>query len=251
MDSINVLLASANYPNSYYMWGPWNKEANIAIANNGKISAEIIAPIPYSLPFKFFPYHQLSKIPLIEKGPEGKIHRPRFLYLMPKKIFYGYEGSFYRRSVEKYSKNLQKPDLVHCHHVYPDGYGFISSCKKWDVPLIVDIHSTKLLEGIKEKSSISNQVLETLNFARKIFCISQEIKSYVVSIGIPEEKLEMVPLGVDISKFKPRDKVALKKEMGITSKYVILYVGHLVKLKGIDYLIKAISYLPDDIKTDV
>lgn len=251
MKKIKVLLAAANYPNDHYIWGPWNKEANIAIANSEYITAETIAPLPYSLPFKFFPYHQLSKIPSVENGPEGKIHRPRFLYLIPKNIFYGYEGTFYRRSVEKYSKNLQKPNLIHCHHVYPDGYGFMKLCGKWNIPLIVDIHRGNLFTEFLKNKNLSNMILKTLNFASKIICISHEIKDLAIDYGINEEKLEIIPLGIDTNIFKPRDKDIIKEKLSINEKNIILYVGQLIERKGLDHLIKAILCLSDDIKKDL
>lgn len=251
MDSIKVLLASANYPNNYHLWGPWNKEANVAIASNENILAETIAPLPYSLPFKFFPYNQLTKIPSVENGPEGKIHRPRFLYLIPKKIFYGYEGALYRKSVENYAKKLQKPDLVHCHHVYPDGYAFIDLCKKWDVQMVVDIHRGNLFTEFLENKAISNKILNTLNFASKIICISHEIKDLAIDHGVNEEKIDIIPLGIDTDIFKSRDKDTIKEKLLINEKNVILYVGQLIKRKGLIYLINAVSYLSDDIKKDL
>jgi glycosyltransferase involved in cell wall biosynthesis len=251
MNPIKVLLASANYPNNYHLWGPWNKEANESIAKNNFISAETLAPLPYTLPLKFFPYSELSKIPLVENGPEGKIHHPRFLYLMPKAIFYKYEGFLYRKSIERYSKNLQTPDIVHCHHVYPDGYGFINLCKKWNVPLVVDIHRSNLFTEYLNNKNLASKVLETFEFASKIICISQEIKNFAIDHGIDEKKLRYNPLGIDINKFRPRESELIKERLLINGKKVILFVGQLIKRKGIENLIKAISLLPHEIKKEL
>lgn len=249
MTVIKVLIASANYPNDYHLWAPWNKEANIAIAKNEWVMLDTIAPVPYSIPYNFFPYHEISKIPMRENGPEGMIHRPRFLYLFPKKIFYGFEGYFYRRSVEKYLENLQKPDLIHCHHVYPDGYGLLKSCEKWNIPLIVDIHRPSLFTEYLENKAISKQTAETLNFASKIVCISQEIKDYAIEYGINKEKLEFIQLGVDTNIFK-NNKV-MNENLEISEKKVILFVGQLIKRKGLNFLIEAVASLSEDIKMDL
>jgi teichuronic acid biosynthesis glycosyltransferase TuaC len=46
---------------------------------------------------------------------------------------------------------------------------------------------------------------------------------------------------VDVSKFKPDDKISLKKQLKLDANIkIILYVGRLDKLKGVDYLLKAI-----------
>ena len=120
-----VLLVSANYPDYYHMWAPWNKYANLAISQVKSLDAEIIAPRPYSLPFKFFPHSEMYKIPIKEQGEEGI--------------------DFYKTSVSRYIfRNINKSNLIHSHHVYPDGYGLIPVCKKWHIPLIVDIHGDTL-----------------------------------------------------------------------------------------------------------
>ena len=64
MNELKVLLASVNYPNKYYNWAPWNKEANITISKLANVKTEVFAPLPHSLPFKFVPYHQLAEIPI-------------------------------------------------------------------------------------------------------------------------------------------------------------------------------------------
>lgn len=250
MNELKVLLASANYPNKYYNWAPWNKEANIAISKLANVKTEVFAPLPHSLPFKFVPYHQLAEIPLKENSVEGVIHRPRFWYLLPKKIFYGFEGSFYRRSVNEYvPKNVEKPDLVHCHHVYPDGYGFIDTCKKLDVPLVVDVHSPRLFDYLNQ--DIGKKVSDTLNFADKIICISEEIVNLAKKFDIKEEKIEFIPLGVDIDRFKEINKDLIREKFNIGHKKVLLFVGNLNKMKGIEFLIKAIYMLKDNHKKDL
>jgi glycosyltransferase involved in cell wall biosynthesis len=58
-------------------------------------------------------------------------------------------------------------------------------------------------------------------------------------------KVKVIPMGVDISKFsKPRkDKYALKKEYGLDEKTVILFIGRLARIKGVEYLLQAFDKL--------
>lgn len=238
--AISVLLISVNYPNQYYNWAPWNKEANINISKLEDIKAEIVAPIPFSLPVKYFPYNKLAKIPLIENGEEGKIHRPKFLYLLPKKLFYGVTGDLYSNYVSNYAlKNMDKPDLIHVHHLYPDGYVAMKLCKKWSIPLVVDIHSSSSIKSWFDNRTTKTKTKEILNYAHKIICINSELyESLKIGYG---NKVEHIPLGVDINKFKPRNNDNIRKNFGIGEEKVILFVGRLVKLKGIELLLKALS----------
>ncbi len=241
---VNIILISVHYPNKYYRWTPWNKYANLAISQLKCINVDVIAPIPFSHPIKFLPYYKFSKIPLIEYSEEGTIHHPRFLYLLPKKIFYGFIGDFYSRSVSNYiSNNIAKPDFIHAHQIYPDGYGVINLCKEWNVPLIVELHSTGTLKMWLKNRVIRNRIMKVFDFSSNIICISQELSQMLMEVGIDSEKIEIIPLGVDISKFKPRNKISLKKRLKIDADKIILFVGRLNKLKGVNYLLKAIFKL--------
>jgi len=241
---MKILSVSANYPDEYHLWAPWNKRANLAISKLANVEIEVVSPRPYSLPFKFFPYHNMCKIPLREKEEEGMVHYPRFFYLVPKRFFYGITGNFYRSSVSKYVfQNITKPDLVHSHHVYPDGYGMISICKKWGIPLVVDIHGDSLFTRWLNHRILNKKVMKTLNFSGKIICISKNIYSLSRKIGLDEEKLEYIPLGVDIDKFKPRSKDKIREEFSVKENHIILFVGNLNSKKGVYYLLEAFSHV--------
>ena len=241
---IRSLMVSVHYPNKFYLWTPWNRYANLAISQLQDVDIEVIAPIPFSPPLKYLPFYEFSKIPLMEYSEEGTVHHPRFLYLLPKKIFYGFIGDFYRQSVSNYIlNNVEEADLVHAHQIYPDGYGVMDLCREWNVPLIVELHSTGSLKTWLEDDRIKNKVMEVFEFSSKIICISEELSELLIEVGVDSGKIEIISLGVDVYKFKPDDKISLKKQLKIEAGKIILYVGRLDKLKGVDYLLRAIYEL--------
>ncbi|MCE7699420.1 MAG: glycosyltransferase family 4 protein, partial [Methanobacterium paludis] len=242
MKNIKALMVSVNYPNPYYSWAPWNKTANMAIL--GYVDMDVVAPLPILVPFKYFPYNELSQIPETEICEEGLVHRPRFFYPLPKKLFYGLMGFFYRRSVSDYIlRKLTKPDLIHAHHVYPDGYGVMKLCEKWSAPLIVDLHSTDSLEKWLKYRGTEDKVKKTLNFADKIIYISRSIEPSLESLDLGTEKTEYIPLGVDTDKFKPRDRKKICRKLKVNEEKIIIFVGQLIKRKGLSYLLDALSKL--------
>jgi glycosyltransferase involved in cell wall biosynthesis len=163
---------------------------------------------------------------------------------LPKKIFYGFIGDFYRQSVSNYIlNNVEEADLVHAHQIYPDGYGVMDLCREWNVPLIVELHSTGSLKTWLEDDRIKNKVMEVFEFSSKIICISEELSELLIEVGVDSGKIEIISLGVDVYKFKPDDKISLKKQLKIEAGKIILYVGRLDKLKGVDYLLRAIYEL--------
>jgi glycosyltransferase involved in cell wall biosynthesis len=208
---IKVLLANMHYPDKYNLWAPWNKLANIAISNTREIEPEIVVPRPYALPFKFFPHHEMCYLPACEEGVEGKIHYPRFLYLLPKKYFYGASFDFYQQFVGKYvSRNIEKKDLIHSHFVYMDGYGMVRTSRKWNVPLIVDVHGDGIFTQMVRDRLVGKKMTETLHHASKVICISRNLCSLAQDFGLPEDRIEYVPLGIDIDKYRPEEQDQVK-----------------------------------------
>jgi teichuronic acid biosynthesis glycosyltransferase TuaC len=245
-----ILAASINYPDAFNLWAPWNKEANVAISKVKDITLEVLSPRPFTLPFHWFKYHYFSSIPLTEQGIEGKIHHPRFPYLLPKKIFYPLAGGFYSLFVGGYvKKNIPDIDLIHSHHAYPDGFGLAKVCRKLHCPLVIDIHGSGFFSDWLKQPLLQKKIWNCVNNSSKIICISKKLLSDAVAGGIPEQKLVYIPLGIDVNRFEKSCISDFSPHLNHKheNQLILLSVGHLNTGKGITYLIQAISYLPSDL----
>lgn len=94
----------------------------------------------------------------------------------------------------------------------------------------------------KFESSIDRLVSRNANF---IVAVSNEIKLYLQSLGIPREKIVVNPVGLEMSSFEPelKDRKEIRDEFKIPSDaFVVGYIGRLEDPnKQIDVLIKAFS----------
>lgn len=109
-------------------------------------------------------------------------------------------------------------------------------------------------EGIEESQSSVGRLGAPIRkwIARSVDAIivpGTRSRDYFSSLGAIQAKIFVAPNTVDNEKFKTgvqnarSQKEALKKQMGLDGTKVILYVGRLVKSKGIDYLIQAYKSL--------
>jgi teichuronic acid biosynthesis glycosyltransferase TuaC len=239
---MKVLETCQEFPNRYYpQLGTFIKQSVDSIVNRG-IDVTIISPKPFVLPFSAFPYHNFFKLPRIEHTEKYDIHYPRYIYAVPKKYFYPVTGISYSRFVYEYAiKNIKpEPDLIHAHFSYPDGYGMMKLAKKWRVPLIISALGTIERKVAYEGSYTSRQIIEAMNFADKVLSVSEDLKLHIVNLGINEEKVHVVPNGVDAWKFKPVGKAHARDLLNLPQdKNIVLFVGALRKIKGVDYLIEA------------
>ena len=130
--------------------------------------------------------------------------------------------------------------MIHAHFSYPDGYGMMRLAKKWRVPLVISALGTIERKVAYEGSYTSRQIIEAMNFADKVLSVSEDLKLHIVNLGINEEKVHVVPNGVDTGKFKPAGKVHARNLLNLPQdKNIVLFVGALRKIKGVDYLIEA------------
>ena len=69
---------------------------------------------------------------------------------------------------------------------------------------------------------------------------SREIESSLRRFGFPDEKIVYIPNGVDTQIFSPvKDRKEIRGKLGIKGDLIALFVGRLVKEKGLVYLIDA------------
>ncbi len=80
-----------------------------------------------------------------------------------------------------------------------------------------------------------------------IIAASQSTKDeFVRHYSVQPERITLVPLGIDTEHYRPRDGRALRKELGLEGKQVILYVGFSTPRKGVEYLAQALDRLGPD-----
>jgi glycosyltransferase involved in cell wall biosynthesis len=74
-------------------------------------------------------------------------------------------------------------------------------------------------------------------------------KEYLVSLNVPENRIFIAPHASVIEGVNDNTDInKIKDELGIGNKKVILYVGRLIKLKGVNFLIEAFAKMRAEIK---
>jgi glycosyltransferase involved in cell wall biosynthesis len=70
--------------------------------------------------------------------------------------------------------------------------------------------------------------------------IHQSIKDYLCGeLGLPSERVEVIPIGIEIDQYHRDDRLACRARLGIGSQIVFAFVGRLVPVKNVPGLISA------------
>jgi len=129
-------------------------------------------------------------------------------------------------------------------------------------PLIISAHGTlanylgmrDISQRLRILHKIHNIVLRfSLNQAKIVTALSElEARQYAQLFGMSPDKIATVPNGVDVSLYlKLPSEGVFREKYGVEDdKKIILYVGRINKVKGIDFLIRSFSYLTNETNYD-
>lgn len=116
------------------------------------------------------------------------------------------------------------------------------------IPHITTFHTLakiKALFGEKEPKEREENEMKVIKSVNHIIATTEfEKKKLVELYKANEEKISVVPGGVDLKLFKPRDKFKARKRLNLPqNKNIILFVGRLDPIKGLKTLVRAIPYV--------
>jgi len=85
------------------------------------------------------------------------------------------------------------------------------------------------------------QILDTTRAADHVITVSKSnMEILTKKLGVPFERISLIPNGFDEKLFRPMHKGNVRAELNLPpEKKIILTVGNLVPVKGHEYLIKA------------
>lgn len=148
-------------------------------------------------------------------------------------------------------------DIVHSHYWLS---GLVGERLKqaWGVPHVTMFHT---LGEIKNRSSVQEHETDlriaseraVLQGVERVICATEQERASIRQLYDADAgKITVIPLGVDMDRFRPAAKADARRRLGLAAdERIVLFVGRLEPLKGVDILIGAASLLDSDVNCSV
>ena len=142
-----------------------------------------------------------------------------------------------------------KYDVVVAHD-WLSAMGGVTVKRATGMPFVFHVHSTEKGRTMGNGSGVvSNIELRAGNMADMIITVSHAMKDELIGLGFPREKIHVSYNGVDPEKYSPEkvsqdDIKRIRAKYGIKDdEYMLLFLGRLVGVKGVDKLIMAMPHI--------
>ncbi len=141
-------------------------------------------------------------------------------------------------------------DVIHAHY-WLSGFAGLMLREKWNVPVVQMFHTLAHLKNATARSEEEREpafraereteLMDKLD--RIVAATAAERAALSWQYGADAEKVEIIPCGVDLKLFRPRPKAEARVALGLTAKNILLLVGRIEPIKGVDVLIGAVQKL--------
>jgi len=175
-----------------------------------------------------------------------KVHRFRnhFLSLAKKlKLFITPQLALFAR------KEVKEFDVIHLHE-YRTFQNIVVTyyAKKYGVSYVLQARGSLPRILAWRRLKWAYDVLFGYRFLRdtsKVIALTQTEAQQYRAMGVPEEKIAVIPNGIDLSEYAnlPPKRSFRKKFSVDDDKKIILYLGRIHKIKGLDILVRAYAYV--------
>jgi glycosyltransferase involved in cell wall biosynthesis len=135
----------------------------------------------------------------------------------------------------------RRATVMHGHWVVPGGA--IAAAAAPGLPLVVSLHGSDVYvaETLAPARRVAAAVFQR---AGAVTACSPDLGARAVALGASADRLEVVPYGVDVERFRPDPlaRAKLRVTLGIPTHTPLLFAaGRFVRKKGFEYLIDALS----------
>lgn len=244
---LRILTLSTLFPNAAAPnFGIFVERQTAELASRPEAAVTVINPVgipPWPLS-RLAQYQALGALPEHEEWRGLGVYRPRFR-LIPK---IGGAGNPRRiaDAILPLVKELHEKapfDLIDAEFFYPDGPAAMRLAAALDIPFIIKARGADIHHW-GSNPRCRAQILQAAEKASALLAVSEALQQDMIALGMDGGKISVHYTGLDQDRFVPVDRVAAKRELGVSGP-LFISTGALIKRKNQDLVIRAMTSFPD------
>lgn len=246
---IKVLWITSVYPTDEQPGNGVFHETQVQELKKHGIEVTVICPTPYNPPVLRLlkRKYQLTPKPSLYERNGITVYSPKYTAYPGQLRWLQPDKRIAKAVLATIKENNLKFDLIHAHFAMPSGGACRIVAKELRNPWVLTLHGS----DVHIYPSFSKG-------AERIFCQTVLSADKVIAVGknLAEKAKDktgrdsiILPIGIDLSRFSHPliSKRHVRKQLNLPEdKKIIIFVGRLVKEKGIFELAESLAYLPED-----
>jgi len=191
----------------------------------------VVAPVPW-FPLNRWLRAERDAVPVFEDQQGLRVYHPRF-FSLPR---YGkfLDGALYFLSLIRFVARLRRTfpfEVIDAHFAFPDGLAATLLARFFNCPVVITLRGSIVrLSGYRFHRP---QLRWALSRADRVTAVSQSLKGVAVGLGIPADRVRVIPNGVDSTAFSPMAQREARLLCGLPeSATVLLTVAGIYEGKG-------------------
>jgi D-inositol-3-phosphate glycosyltransferase len=186
-----------------------------------------------------------ARVVQVAAGPVAPYDKTRILDHLPELC----------ASIETYARNHgRRYQLIHSHY-FVSGAAALALRQRWGVPVVQMFHTLGALKNRVARSREETEADQRVAVERQLL---READAIVAATAIDRQhmldhydadagRIHIIPPGVDVDFFQPQPRAEARARLGLPAdQRVLLWVGRMEALKGVDALLRAVALLRDD-----
>ncbi len=192
-------------------------------------------------PAEIMPFGENARVIHLEAGPLAPMDKYDVLDRLPR---------FTEGMIDFAEQSSLRYDLIHSHYWLSGQVGTWLS-DRWQVPLVAMFHTLGRLKNSVSRDDSERESPARIDVERDILrradrlvaASPTDMQHMLECYGADESRIRVIPGGVDMATFRPIPIQDARTFLELDSRKLVLFVGRIQPLKGIELLLRAFARL--------